>query len=345
MKTIHSIIVISLFALAAPSRAQVVTPVYSFSMPDLAEGESSVGLATNGTELFLFTVGGGTGGRWYTSSFDVGGSMVFVPSEFSWSDYDVTLQLFSLALFNPANANESFLTGGSGFGPAGHLLYSFDFSPVPGWTSVALSGMGTGILGNRPAGMAAADGGAIFLSSSTAGAGIYRLPNADTGAPDLNFGNSGPGALNTPKALAFGPDGLLYVLDTGDGRIVSFNPTDGGFQSAFSLAGAPASSGMAISPDGRIFVTKSEAAFVDDVWQVADIYNLYTGDLLGHLTTPTDDAGIGAGKPSIAIEGDFLYWTSGSGANLYVYAVPEPSVTALLIGTATLAFAFVRRRK
>ncbi|MBI4719121.1 MAG: 6-bladed beta-propeller, partial [Planctomycetes bacterium] len=74
------------------------------------------------------------------------------------------------------------------------------------------------------------------------------------------FGHLGNlnGEFNTPKALARGPDGRIYALDAGNGRVQIFD-ADGGFLGTFGATGSGAGqllnpSGLTIAADGRIFV-------------------------------------------------------------------------------------------
>lgn len=319
---------LALLVAAAPLRAQTLNPVYSFAIPPLWPGsEVQLGLTTDGTQLFLFTTR-----TWYTSPFDVGGSMAFTPqSPVIFSDLLITLGAQSLVFMSPSDPTRAYLTGGAGF--ADNRLYTLSLlPPYTDSSSVALSG-----LGGKPAGLAVADGGEVFLSSPTVGAGIYRLPDADTGTPDLNFGNSGPGALNTPNALAFGPDGLLYVLDTGDGRVVSFD-SDGVYQSAFSLVNPAVTSALAIDPAGHLYTMNSNGG--------GDIYDIQTGDHLGTLADTGDVGFSGTGKASLMYADGYLYSISGTGENVYVYAVPEPGTFGLVaLGLAGLAAGIRRRRR
>lgn len=314
---------LALLALAAPLRAQVLTPVYDFALP--VGHAYALGLGTNGAELFLFTVD-----SYYTTPLDVGGSMVFTKGPIDFIDIGIRLSSLSLAVFNPADANKVFFTGGLG---ANNLLYDFklSLSPLPPQTNVSLNGF----LAAKPTGIAVDDGGAVYLSSAAAGEGIFKLVNSGTGTPVWNSGTSGPGALNAPQALHFGPDGLLYVLDTGDERIVSFD-SEGQYVAAFPLANPALPTALAIGADGRLYTMNSAGG--------GDIYDIYTGAHVGSIAD-TGDVGVGIGKAALQLAGGYLFATTGDGANVYVYAAPEPTAAVLLIGTGTLALACLRRRK
>lgn len=74
---------------------------------------------------------------------------------------------------------------------------------------------------------------------------------------------AGPGQLDSPRGIATGPDGRIYVTDLGNSRISVFN-SDGTFAFSFGKKGdePPKSlpgdfnepSGVAVSPDNKIYV-------------------------------------------------------------------------------------------
>ncbi|NOZ51163.1 MAG: TIGR03663 family protein [Chloroflexi bacterium] len=69
----------------------------------------------------------------------------------------------------------------------------------------------------------------------------------------------GPGQLQQPRAAALAPDGRLYVADTGNHRIVVFNP-DGSYAFDWGSFGEAQGQfnepwGIAIGPDGRVYVS------------------------------------------------------------------------------------------
>jgi hypothetical protein len=317
----------------APLRGQILlSPVDSISVPTyLAPGEAVVGLGVgfDGPDLALYTAE-----RLFTSPIDVRGSMAFTDTGVVWASWNVNLNVTSRTIFSPTDANEAFLTGGGGRG--GILLYTTSISILHtsvSATSVTLSGFAA-----SPTGFAADTSGEIFLSSATAGAGIFRLPDSNTGTPDLNFGTSGPGALNTSAALAMGPDGLLYVLDTGDDRIVSFT-TDGVYRNSFTLTGAAVGSALAIDPNGDLYTMNADGG--------GDIYDIFTGTHIGAIADTGDiNFNDNIGQPSLFYADGYLFSTTGTGANVYVYSVvPEPAAWALSAGGAALLAVVIRRRK
>ncbi len=70
---------------------------------------------------------------------------------------------------------------------------------------------------------------------------------------------AGDGQFTTPALIAVGPDGSVYVADTGNQRVEKFD-ANGAFLLAFGSAGAgngqfSGPSGVAVGPDGSVYVT------------------------------------------------------------------------------------------
>jgi sugar lactone lactonase YvrE len=126
---------------------------------------------------------------------------------------------------------------------------------VPG----TLDGFGTHARFSEPFGIVAAPDGTIFVADAGHSDCIRRI------TPDGHVSTVADG-FSTPSGLALAPDGTLYVADTGNHAIRRITP-DG---SAATLAGdgtpgyadGPAHQarfngpiGLAVAPDGRIFVS------------------------------------------------------------------------------------------
>ncbi len=69
----------------------------------------------------------------------------------------------------------------------------------------------------------------------------------------------GGAALTSPLGLAFGPDGTLYISDTNNKRVVSFNSTSSsaGVTSATAANGLMAPMGVAVDASGNLYVADS----------------------------------------------------------------------------------------
>lgn len=83
---------------------------------------------------------------------------------------------------------------------------------------------------------------------------------------DIGTRGGGPGEFNLPLSAAVGPDGKLYVLDSGNFRVQVFTP-GGEFLFAFGSAGRTPGhfshpKSIAVDRDGKIFVSDSGFANV-----------------------------------------------------------------------------------
>jgi DNA-binding beta-propeller fold protein YncE len=83
-------------------------------------------------------------------------------------------------------------------------------------------------------------------------------PAAAVDLPSFQF-TYGQGVLVVPAQLAYGPDSVLYVGDVGANRVVRFNDA-GVWQGSFDVGAVPY--GLAVGPDGTVWVSTSDAADV-----------------------------------------------------------------------------------
>lgn len=182
------------------------------------------------------------------------------------------------------------------------LVYRYKNKPVPtplGWKAnvTTIAGDGSPLVLSDPFGVAVAADGTIYVADAGESNRIRKL-SPDGSVTTLAGGSEGfadgagaTAAFNTPSALALGPDGNLYVADTGNNRIRKITPdgkvsTVAGNGTAGYLDGPVAQAqfngpiGLAVSVRGDIYV--------------ADTYN----DVIRMITTEGEVTTIaGGGTP------------------------------------------------
>ena len=131
---------------------------------------------------------------------------------------------------------------------------SFNVVRYDGVTGQPLGSMNTSGAGalSYPEGIAISPGGVVCVASS--GSNLVKRYNAVTGAYLGTVSNSG---LVGPKDVKFGPDGLMYVLSSGNGRIMRFTAS-GAYVDDYVPAGSGGMNDlyrMAFGPDGDVYVT------------------------------------------------------------------------------------------
>jgi outer membrane protein assembly factor BamB len=284
-------------------------------------------LSQIGTSLWLFSTR-----EAYSSPLGTGIAFTqFDPDSFPLAGLE--LRSSSFAIPNPADDREVYFTGN----PLGSIqfLYTFKITMPTSASGYRLVGLNT-----PPRGLAADPASsALFYSRPTPGAGITKLSSSGDGTPVLTFGNSGPGTLNSPGALAFGPDGRLYVLDTGDNRVVSFD-TDGNYQSAFALADTAASTALAIDSRGFLYTADGNGG--------AAVYNTATGQHVGSLRATSGTADTAGGHTLVAVDDQNHVYLYDQTTGLHVFdvtAVPEPATTGAVVAGFLLLGCLHRRRR
>ena len=120
----------------------------------------------------------------------------------------------------------------------------------------------------------------LLVGSDTSAAGSAVLSFDHAGVYRESFVAPGAGLI-TPRGLAIGPDGQLYVSSFSDGRVLRFDGTSGAFVDTFVTQG----SGGLLNPEKLIFA--GGALLVSD-WGAGAVrsYDAATGASNGDLIAP-----------------------------------------------------------
>ena len=104
----------------------------------------------------------------------------------------------------------------------------------------------------------------IGNASATEGGATYRFTD--------DFVSAGSGGVQSPRYIAFGPDGNLYVASKDSNEVLRYDGATGAFLGAAipSTAGLVGPFGETFGPDGNLYVTGFGS---NDVFR----YNLSTG--------------------------------------------------------------------
>jgi len=156
------------------------------------------------------------------------------------------------------------------------LIYRYKHKPLPtpiGWKAhvTTIAGDGSPLSFSDPSGVAIAADGTIYVADAGESNRIRKISpdgNVTTlagGGEGFADGTGASASFNTPSALAHGPDGNLYVADTGNNRIRKITPegvvsTVAGDGTAGYVDGPAAQArfngpiGLAVSEGGDIYV-------------------------------------------------------------------------------------------
>lgn len=247
----------------------------------------------------------------------------------------LAMPLESLASETTASTNGSlsYIYTGGVFGPT---LYRYTLNP-PELDSLALA------TNDLPVGITSSTSNtSLYVSwGASDGGGITYYPNLLSSPASYTVATSGPGALPNGGALAVGASGRLYALDATRSEILSYNAATGAYLGEFSVASGLSSTAF-VSGEGDVlfagnFTTGDGYA-----------YNGLTGQEVGTFSveTATDPLSNG-GKPSMTVDGNTLYVTSGFGRDIDsvdISAVPEADAWGIATGLAALAAVGVRTR-
>jgi len=111
---------------------------------------------------------------------------------------------------------------------------------------------------SQPIGITLGSDGNVYVAGN--GGAVLRY-NGNTGAYINTFVSQGSGGLAfSTAALAFGPDGNLYVTSQSTNQVLQYNGSTGAFIEAFASAGSGGLSspiGLTFGPDGNLYVSSS----------------------------------------------------------------------------------------
>jgi gluconolactonase len=203
-----------------------------------------------------------------------------------------------------------------------------------------------GDCGGAPNGSALGSDGEYYVANngglSAEGMGYWHAPRqfdgivqrVNTDGTVTTVGGVLPGqAPHRPNDLCFGSDGTLYVTDSANwedlrnlnvGHVVALAP-DGSQRQSIDLAAMP--NGIAIAPDGRLFVTQS-------LTKKVLAYELSGGEIIGE---PTVFAKLSGAIPDgfAFTEDGTVYVCGSSGHAIFVYSPDGELRERLETGDAT----------
>ncbi|MGA7343560.1 MAG: hypothetical protein WBE72_19050 [Terracidiphilus sp.] len=107
-------------------------------------------------------------------------------------------------------------------------------------------------------------GGDLYIADSTQQE-VFEIPGVGGSLVPANQSTVvsrsttfGGAPVNTPGALAIGPDGVLYIADSGTGNVDTYNPSNGA--TSVRIVGLADMEGIAVDGADKLYVTTSGAA-------------------------------------------------------------------------------------
>lgn len=183
-----------------------------------------------------------------------------------------------------------------------------------------LVALGTG--SSSPVATALDANGNLYIADSSSNK-INEIPNVGTAggfspgpqvtlvADSATFGGT---ALNSPDGLAVGPDGVLYISDSGNNRIVTYNPSSG--DTAVRATGLNAPSGVAVDAANTLYVANTGGSNV----------MVYSGG--GAVTTLAPTGVTAPWGVAVDPSGSVLISDKSTGNIVWVPNIAAPAVSA-----------------
>ena len=217
-------------------------------------------------------------------------------------------------------------------------VFSFSATSLNYTSNSVIPSISVNALGNSldqlPSSIAAGASGQMYVASDL---GIQLYASNTANFPTLTFANSGPGLINAAGAMAVGPGGLIYAMDTAHNRIAIYSAS-GVYQGSIPLTGTNASTALAVSAAGLVFTANGNGG--------GSIYSSSTDTLVGSFSSSAVDGDGTQGNTSLAVDsnGDLYLYDETTGIHVFeTSAIPEPADWTLIVGIAALLLVGARR--
>lgn len=238
------------------------------------------------------------------------------------------------------------------------LVYRYKNKPVPtplGWKAnvTTIAGDGSPLVLSDPFGVAVAEDGTIYVADAGESNRIRKL-SPDGSVTTLAGGGEGfadgagaAASFNTPSALALGPDGNLYVADTGNNRIRKITPdgkvsTVAGNGTAGYVDGPAAQAqfngpvGLAVSVRGDIYVADTYNDVIRMITSEGEVTTIAGGGAPGYADGEQKAALFDTPSGIIVVEDSSLI-VADTGNRRLRKVSPEGNVTTLPISGEELS--------
>jgi len=217
-------------------------------------------------------------------------------------------------------------------------VFSYSASTLTYTSASVIPSISVNSLGNSldqlPSSIAAGASGQMYVASDL---GIQLYASTAASLPTLTFANSGPGLIDAAGAMAVGPGGLIYAMDTALNRIAIYSAS-GVYQGSIPLTGTNASTALAVNAAGYVFTANGDGG--------GSIYSSATDNLVGSFSSSAIDGDGTLGNTSLAVNssGDLYLYDQTTGIHVFeTSAIPEPADWTLIVGVAALLLVGARR--